>query len=420
MPRDFRHNPLSTRTPQIRLVKLQGRNPLTGRISCRIYHFGFSRKPAYHALSYHWGTAPISNPIELNGRIFHVGANLLSFLTHALLNGINEETYLWIDQLCIDQSKNAFLERNDQVSRMDKIYSEAYQVHVWLGDGDPVVQQFMNRVSTGQYSRERVTRDVGIEGMLAELNAFHTLSYWQRAWVVQEMFLAKRLVFTYGTTTVSLGRILHALKELFTWGTSYPGVHPTMIERLKDDVSEYLQDLSGLTIASFLMRQQCKEVHDRVYAFQGLLPKKARVQVSYEITPTQLFNRVMDRIVRDGNGKSWTTDIHTFACYLDVQPSDFSITLRRLNQETRALAPKAIVARDECYRRWAPRLNPACRKEDSVAMRIGRLTQDAWDLLRHGQTKPSPPSVLTWDDLVEDIEREMGIWRPPVGMRLED
>jgi hypothetical protein len=43
---------------------------------------------------------------------------------------------LWIDSICIDQSRDAVEERNTQVALMGEIYKCAKRVVVWLGKSD--------------------------------------------------------------------------------------------------------------------------------------------------------------------------------------------------------------------------------------------------------------------------------------------
>jgi hypothetical protein len=49
--------------------------------------------------------------------------------------------YLWIDQICIDQSN--IKERNRQVKIMDNIYRHAYKVLIWM-DADHSVAMSLN------------------------------------------------------------------------------------------------------------------------------------------------------------------------------------------------------------------------------------------------------------------------------------
>lgn len=95
------------------------------------------KHPTYGALSYVWGKETCPRPALLNGRPISIGRNLDCALRHvrdivtnpAISRGLT--ILLWIDALCINRDDVG--ERNQQVQLMDKIYSLASNVLVWLG-----------------------------------------------------------------------------------------------------------------------------------------------------------------------------------------------------------------------------------------------------------------------------------------------
>ncbi|KAF1829017.1 hypothetical protein BDW02DRAFT_574369 [Decorospora gaudefroyi] len=127
----FRYHPLSLSTPQICLLRLSYDSP-DSTIYAHLQNFDFRNKPLYLALSYTWGPDDPKRTISLDGQAFQVSPNLFCYLVLARKNGIDADTYLWIDQICINQSDTALDERADQDSRMDKIYADAAQVDVCI------------------------------------------------------------------------------------------------------------------------------------------------------------------------------------------------------------------------------------------------------------------------------------------------
>lgn len=96
----------------------------------------------YDALSYAWGQEMCPNRAVLNGKLISIGENLDCALRH--LRHRNRKRKLWVDALCIDQINT--LERNSQVQLMDRIYSTAHRVIIWLGpanDDDVKVVHYM-------------------------------------------------------------------------------------------------------------------------------------------------------------------------------------------------------------------------------------------------------------------------------------
>lgn len=129
----FQHLPLDTRARQIRLLNIQ---PKIDRdiVECRIKVFDLNDPltPDYRALSYMWGPPPARSTIVVNNKSFLVRENLYHFLynfkarlvEYAGRRDFEEEVqWLWIDQICIDQSTTD--ERNHQVEMMSEIYRRA-------------------------------------------------------------------------------------------------------------------------------------------------------------------------------------------------------------------------------------------------------------------------------------------------------
>jgi hypothetical protein len=89
--------------------------------------------PYLEALSYTWGKPTPGKIIECRG--LHGSRGFLS-LTPNLYDALealrweNQPRYLWVDQICINQSDK--LEKSAQVQLMGQIYSSARRVLVWL------------------------------------------------------------------------------------------------------------------------------------------------------------------------------------------------------------------------------------------------------------------------------------------------
>ncbi|KAF2439540.1 heterokaryon incompatibility, partial [Karstenula rhodostoma CBS 690.94] len=84
----------------------------------------------YKCLSYRWGSDERSHSILLNGRSLGVSQTLWDFLDTYRKRSDND-TYLWIDQICINQGD--VREKGEQVSQMDSIYKQCEEVIIWLG-----------------------------------------------------------------------------------------------------------------------------------------------------------------------------------------------------------------------------------------------------------------------------------------------
>lgn len=116
----------------IRLLRLQS-GPGEDQLACSLEVVeDFETGPAYHALSYCWGDANDLVGLLCNEHRIYITKNLYAALHR--LRRREQDLPIWADAICIDQRKVA--ERNQQVSIMDRIYSNASTVYVWLGHGD--------------------------------------------------------------------------------------------------------------------------------------------------------------------------------------------------------------------------------------------------------------------------------------------
>ncbi|KAI1123394.1 heterokaryon incompatibility protein-domain-containing protein [Nemania abortiva] len=107
--------------------------------------------PEFDALSYCWNNSPGNSYILLDpdfhkaagttwaGRGFAVGKNVETGLRR--LRQKDKAMQIWIDAICINQTD--LEERAQQVSIMGMIYSQATTVHIWLGEGNILVDTAM-------------------------------------------------------------------------------------------------------------------------------------------------------------------------------------------------------------------------------------------------------------------------------------
>lgn len=236
MAQDYKYEPLDEGS--IRLLELSGQNE---ELRGKIHHVSLTSHPTYKALSYVWGNPTLCRRISIEGNILNVTENLAIALRHLtkLL-----DTYIWIDAICINQRDDQ--EKGQQVNQMGKIYRQAAQVIVWLGPSSEESDRAMDGLNT--YGREafdagaleltapilKVWPDVGDDPRLIEIRSrlveimvgatnseecgssaapfpripFARLthrSYFERAWVKQELTLGTELIMVCGEkTTLSL------------------------------------------------------------------------------------------------------------------------------------------------------------------------------------------------------------------------
>jgi len=103
-------------------------------IQCELFEYSLQNScegiHLYDALSYVWGSPDNKLPIFLHEHRFDVTVNLHAALSR--LRNHSMERTLWVDAICINQTKNE--EKEDQIQFMAEIYGQANRVLVWVGD----------------------------------------------------------------------------------------------------------------------------------------------------------------------------------------------------------------------------------------------------------------------------------------------
>jgi hypothetical protein len=145
----FRYQPLDPELGEIRLVRIEINGDETLPIRLALRHVPLDKDIIYRALSYTWGDKTPTHDIHLRGDgpaegIFSVRQNLYDFL--AQMRTEQEESWFWIDQVCINQDDQS--EKSRQIRRMSDIYSTAKEVTVWLGPSFEGSDHLMNCVKT--------------------------------------------------------------------------------------------------------------------------------------------------------------------------------------------------------------------------------------------------------------------------------
>ncbi|KAJ8109198.1 hypothetical protein OPT61_g7634 [Boeremia exigua] len=177
----------------------------------------------YEALSYTWGDLAKPYSIRMNEQVMGITENLFHVLRH-LRHG-QEDRFLWIDALCINQDDHE--ERGHQVRQMASIYERARQVIFWLGTATVETDRafdYMQHFERAAYnyscnswrpsderwqfvlstvelrrSRESGTTDVP----LADFEAILDREWFKRVWIIQEVAKARSAMVVCGTKSVS-------------------------------------------------------------------------------------------------------------------------------------------------------------------------------------------------------------------------
>jgi len=258
----FQYEPLQPNGNQVRLLCFS--DDPGGQPGYTLKTFKLNESPPYDALSYTWGPPLPTKIICLNKRSFEVRENLWDFLDHIGRTGITvldkdncyllPPTYLWIDQICIDQSSKG--EKSHQVGRMSEIYKQSQRVIVWLGCDDQhsdtamrlmadirLVQRPIYKKDSSDFPADywtAMSKDYqnNLPRLLNDRHSVENLlrrRYWGRLWIVQEFVLAQALLLvcgSYAIPSTALTNLIY-VSEIPRWfGKSSVITIPKSVHRL--------------------------------------------------------------------------------------------------------------------------------------------------------------------------------------------
>ncbi|KAF5578488.1 heterokaryon incompatibility 6 OR allele [Fusarium subglutinans] len=172
--------------------------------------------PKYEALSYVWGSSVQNQHMKCNGQTFMITDSLGAALRRLRLVG--DSRYLWVDQICIDQT--SLEERSEQVSIMRDIYSGATLVNAWLGPADAEEASAVGKIISTLAKREPhefreqqyfpkndYLQELGLpirdSSAWEALNSMLSVPYFSRVWILQELALAANYTLLWGDLVIS-------------------------------------------------------------------------------------------------------------------------------------------------------------------------------------------------------------------------
>jgi hypothetical protein len=295
----FQHEPLDHTRRSIRLLRILPELAETGLIQCDLWHATLDTK--YRCLSYMWASENDQHVILINGRSFPVLKNLWDFMGVARTRYTTLPNAFWIDAVCIDQENTT--EKNHQVAQMGYIYSKAEEVVAWLGVSQGIERAFafwqeMNARKPGTFEEALVLweshKNCTNEWLADDWSELSRSPYWKRAWITQELLLARKLQLLVNTTELEPKQIPAVI--------SY---NPDRIERQGTSVYRetrvfytYLKALSGslaikgrtlISLFHLLPARESKRPRDRIYSLLPLASDAASIPVDYNSSDEELL-----------------------------------------------------------------------------------------------------------------------------------
>lgn len=180
---------------------------LNEKIRCRLIHFSLDIALSYEALSYTWGDDKASFEIELNGKAFLVAKNL-----HDALRRFRHQLKgrkMWADTICINQADQ--VERCEQVQLTRQIYGRASAVLLWLGPAERqsnLCIKYLKNLSGHSFRKVDPWRNIEVVG---EVPRLLSRPWFERAWVIQEVAVARKATVSCGNQDISWHLLVKAV-----------------------------------------------------------------------------------------------------------------------------------------------------------------------------------------------------------------
>jgi hypothetical protein len=244
--------------------------------------FDLSNAPPFTALSYTWGPVSSTFDIFVNGEPVSIRKGLYRFL-----QAYDGDAYLWIDQICIDQSN--VLERNHQVGMMSSIYTQCRSVIIWLG-----------RLRTRPRAPIIFNSTRNVEALAAILQH----EYFTRLWIVQEVLLAQDIhVLCHFPAVGSIWVSWVDMCSVFEHSQDALGLlnipsAPIALLRENGRLQQQGRPIRlrlGETISTF-SGGYCQDPRDKMYGLMGLVKYDHRVAVDYRKSIHEVFLDVVEAL----------------------------------------------------------------------------------------------------------------------------
>jgi hypothetical protein len=271
----------------------------------------------YEALSYTWGdpSSAIEVYVQDSSRglaTIKINANLASALKHLRLT-LQTRT-LWVDAFCIDQMN--LLERNSQVQRMDKVYSFARSVIVWLAaDGSDqaisTIEHFSHQVeitrqnTIGEAPEAQEPHwwnpEIPIpynKDTWDSLTAIFLRPWFTRLWVVQKAHLGgsrtKVQCGYLGVEWTALIKMIVILSSKTALPRQVPGLSK-VLSSVKPTVTDVGDPTDFPRLLSAICHRQCLNPRDKIYGILGILSNtiSSQIEPDYRSSVAEVYKYAM-------------------------------------------------------------------------------------------------------------------------------
>ncbi|KAI1416267.1 HET-domain-containing protein [Hypoxylon sp. FL1857] len=396
----------------------------------------------YDAISYTWNSptrGEIKNEkssesdraILCNGKHFFVRENLYNCLMQLRENCHRRD--LWVDAICINQE--SYAERSEQVSIMADIYRSAQCVIVWLGIADKftkpawdliwalkqVPMETWSTMTIRAFDTKNISEILGCENCGGQWKALASLfgrTWFTRAWVVQEIVLARKITVLCGGYTFDWDAIVSASEfmakqasantfkaDLFCNfdANSLSYKNPAKLDAIKRDILNGTGDILLRSLIRCRTYEASRD-HDKVYSLLGLANCQSygrhNLYPDYERSISEVYTDISEYLLENSG------DLHLLA---HAEGDEFKSTCGLPTWVVDWSVKKDLGLRITGYARYEAAGKLPCFKE--IRSR-GTLILRGFELdtiSRIGETKAKvndTKDCTDWLDLLGELEQE--------------
>ena len=276
----------------------------------------------YIAVSYAWGDPTPKHQIFVDGEPRLIAENLWQFLRQAEEDTELVSEWLWIDALSIDQTNAE--ERRHQVGIMSRIFSDASEVYVWLGqsrDEGDAAMSVLSEDSIQDYiyhQNRHLVRDSGstlsarvdyikstgdyiewVAGVSKAIVSLCQRPYWRRLWVFQELRHAVAIKIMCGEKCIHW----ETFSKLWSVMAELSALNGDAAETLRGSLATRMMTLRAKPIDFSLWNLlketrnlECLDDRDRVYALLSVATQgHENIEADYrpDVHPVELACHIL-------------------------------------------------------------------------------------------------------------------------------
>lgn len=304
------------RPDQLRLVRFSQRGNRTYAV---LETFPVHELPPYHALSYTWASEKTglatSWSIQIEQAHLPVLDTLQPFVEALASKSLLSEARWWIDSICLDQSN--LEERAEQVQLMQRIYHQADEVIIWLGeesvDSNLAIDfiELHDEIMRSKTSREEFRTMLLKEKYHAHWTAltnFISRKWWSRIWTIQEFVIPTSASFWCGMRSVGRTAVCHSISvadrcttvsikqtAAFRHAFNRRRAFNLYVAAQEDGIKS---SRTVLALTAYFCCMDVTDDRDRLYGLRALSTDGDLLKVTYSISSQELFLRFAQDFIK--------------------------------------------------------------------------------------------------------------------------